>query len=152
MADPAQTQVIDALHAALETITGIDDLQVFTDRDDSEPIQPGERPAIVIRVVDVSLDERNEQGEATQMHAATVDLDFYVDADVADHITKQHNVMIAAAIAKINEDWTLGGLVFWNTPMSVSAHADAVPAAGVAILTLDIRWLTKFNDWTTIIH
>lgn len=159
--DPALTQIVKAFGILLGEMDDIDGqpVHVFVDRDDSEPIQPAERPAIVVRVVDVSLDERLDGGSSTvQVHAGTFDLDFYVDADMADNVSFQHNKMIADAMALIQADahgsppsWTLGGRLYELVPMSVTAASDVVPAAGVSILTFDGRWQTEFADWTKIV-
>lgn len=148
MADPALTQIILALQARLTVAGGPN---IFVNRDDSEPIQPSERPAKVIRAVDVSLDERMETGESAQVHAATIDIDHYADADMLDNISFQHNADIAETVALLHQDWTLGNLAYEMIPMSVTANADAVPESGVAILTLDVKFQTAFGDWTRII-
>lgn len=148
MADPAVTQIVAALRTRWLGLSPA--VNVFVDRDDSEPIQDHERPAIVIRVVDVALDERMEMGDSAQVHALTIDTDLYLDADVVDNLSAQHNLLASRMVAKIGEDWTLGGKVFEFTPMSFTASADVVPAAGVGILTWDAKTQTALWDWTDI--
>lgn len=142
------SRVLAALAARLCAIPGV---KVFTDRDDGNPIQPEERPALVARIVDDQLDYRQEMGEGAQVHALTIDIDIYVDCEMFENISAQHRRLGALVVAKLAEDWTLGGLLFVLTPASFTTSAEAVPDAGVAILTLSGQGMTAAGDWTQII-
>ena len=146
--EPALTKVIVKLQDRLSSLPGI---TIFVDRTDDEPVTPDERPAIVIRAVDQVLDERQEEGEDAQQHSVTIDLDFYVDADTLDNIGFQHSKIIADAVALIQADWALDNHLFDLSLQSITSAADSVPATGVAILTMEVKYLTLFADWTVII-
>jgi hypothetical protein len=149
MPDAALIQITSAIKAQLEAA---EDANIFADRDDAEPIQESERPAKVIRCTDVVLDEYMEQGLSSQLHEATFDIDHYADADSSDNLNTQLSNMIAATVPLLAEDnWSLGGKVFEFVFLSVTANADDVPDAGVAILTFKVKFLTPLGDWTTII-
>jgi hypothetical protein len=148
MADPALTQVVNALATQITVTNGPG---VFVDRDDAEPIDGSERPAKVIRVTDVVLDERMETGLTAQLHIATIDIDHYVDTDTSDNLTFQHNADLADTVALIGADDTLGGKVFELVMVSVTANADNVPDSGVAILTLQVKFQTHLYDWTVLV-
>lgn len=148
MAEAALTQVITALATQI-THTGF---QVFVDRDESEPVQEEDRPCAVIRTPDISADEMAaENGEATIDWHAMVEIDFYEDRTDSDNISFAHNERIAHVWTLIQADPTLGNKVYWLAPAGVTANSDQVADLGVAIFGLDVRWMTRFDDWTAII-
>jgi hypothetical protein len=146
--DAAIIQIVKTLQ---EQLTVTDGPGIFIDRDDAEPIQPAERPAKVIRVTDETLDEMQEMGRGAQLHIATIDIDHYEDSNVTDNLNSQLANEMAATVALIGADDKLGSKVFELTFVSAIANADDVPDAGVAILTMQVKYLTELYDWTTII-
>lgn len=147
MPDPAIKQVVDQLAAQITEASGP---SIFTDRGDAEPIQDGERPAKVIRVTDVVLDEYMEQGRGAQMHIASIDIDHYEDIDSTDNLNSTLAASVADTVRLIGADDTLGSRVFELTMVSVTANADDTPDVGVAILTLQVKFLTDLYDWSVI--
>jgi hypothetical protein len=148
MPDPANIQVRDGLKTLLEE----GGRTVIVDRDtDAEPIQPEERPCIVVRITDVTLDERQEMGGGCQQHVATIAMDHYDDTDTAEDINSSLSASIAETIALIGTDPHVGNKVVELTAVSADANSDNVPDVGCATLTMQARYFTKLFDWTTIV-
>lgn len=147
MADPGLTQVTNAISTQIAR----DGVNVFVDRDESEPIQPEERPAIVVRVAGGPLNEANEQGESVINWRPTFELDHYIDTDSAANITFAHNQMVADTWALLVADRTLGNLASMMTPAEVSSDPDRVADVGVATFSLEVWFDTAFDDFTRII-
>lgn len=150
MADAALAQLMAALAAQIAD-PGVGAAAVFTDRDDANPVQPGERPAKVIRCPDVVLDEHMEMGDFVQLHIASFEIDHYEDVDTEDDLNTKLSNAIAATVAAIGTDPMIGGRVFELTFVAASAAADNVPDAGVAVLAFTAKFLTQRYDWTQFI-
>lgn len=148
MADPGLTQVTKAL----QTVITHPGFKVFVDRDESAPVQEEERPCAVIRTPDIAADEMSSQeGEAVINWQAIFEIDFYEDSQDSDNISFAHDARIAHVWTLLQADDTLGSLVYWMAPAGITANSDQVADVGVAIFGLDLRWMTKRDDWTVII-
>lgn len=146
--DPAIVKIVNAL---ADVLAGVPQVQVFTDRNESEPLSESEVPAIVVNMIDTSLDERQEHGFHAQIHTATIHLDFYENFEAFNSISFRQQEMIAQAAAFINADWSLGGRLQELTFIGVSNASNAQADEGAAVLELRIRFVTHFNDWTVLI-
>lgn len=144
--EPSIVKITDALATLFG---GMDDVQVFPDRSDAEPIGESERPAVAFRFTRVQFLPTGGQSEIR--HAATLDIDFYEVEPTEARISTKLSRMIAEGNALIAADRTVGGRVESFELSEASAELDFVPDYGCATLTCELTWLTPRDDFTTIL-
>lgn len=146
MADnSALTKVMQALLDLLSPQSGI---TWFMDRDESAPIQEDELPAGAINCIDIDLNERQETGHGLcYWWDVTLQLDFTQNFE-ATSITAWHREKITEAVALINANWSLGGKLQELNIAGISRAEDALADLGSAVLEMNVKFMTQFDDWT----
>lgn len=144
---PAVRKIQDRLKELFEAARP--DMFWFIDRSDADPIPEAQRPAGMIRLLDVSFSMHTEMNQT--IHRATCHVEFVSDGGCGETIDLVNQRGIADIVAVIGNDRTLGGMVHEIEENAASgAEADGADV-GSALLELDVVWFTPRGDFYTII-
>jgi hypothetical protein len=143
--EPAIRKVVKALQ---QRIIPIPQVHVFIDRSRVDAVGEDERPAIVIRVSDMSFDQ---DGQGETVHTAAIELDIYEESLTFESITARHMAIIRDVIEAVHSDRTLGGLMQSFEERGATSDEDEVPDLGCAVLTFEAQFRTPRGDFSTIL-
>lgn len=145
--DPAIRKVLVELRDLLSGIAG---LNVIIDRDEKEPLEGDELPAVVIFITDWDFTQpEGEQGQTK--HVVTGDMEFQSGGDGIGEIDAVNQVSISEVNAQIHTDKTLGGRLENLAIFSASGQSQGGVMIGAAIVRFEAVFWTPNDDFTTII-
>jgi len=145
MSTPAVRQVQIALAAQITAVTG---RPVIVDRTDDEPLANDERPALVLHVGGQAFEAFDQ---SSTIHAAQFDLDILEDSEDAGSIQLRHAVAVAAIVAAVHADRTLGGRLQSLEEKSADPSNADTADLGNCTLSFAAQYLTPRGDFNTIV-
>jgi hypothetical protein len=143
---------LDKLKAKLKDLAiAANGPNVFIDRQIDDPLQDGELPGQVVRIVDV--DYRYGAGlEQGQTYCnGRLQIDFQSDKSTENTIDAANSLCVANFIRKLHEDRTLGGMVQSLEETNATADAERGADVGCTIVSFDVIWFQPRGDFFTIV-
>ncbi len=144
MTVPAIRKVVSALAAQLAGIPG---LTIITDRAPSAPVDHSDTPCCLVQFTGEQISEHDNVSDE---HLATIDLEF-VDRAGSTTIQDLLANWSALAMAKVQADRTLGGLVQRAFPVGQTADSVGREDVNSLTLALNVQYLTPAGNLFTVL-
>lgn len=123
--------------------------QVFIDRSVADPLNTSELPGVVIRPGQFDIERL--MGTGTQMWRGVIDFDIFSASSTLESIDETHLRIASEIVVAMADDPYIGGRVSISEPSSIAPSDDSLPDIGAAVLTFQLVFETRADDWNTII-